>query len=72
MQDKDELLKLVTTKMPFGKFEGRLLCDLPVSYLEWFDRKGWPKGSLGKQLQIVLTVKSNGLDHLFKGLKKIK
>jgi uncharacterized protein (DUF3820 family) len=56
--------------MPFGKYEGRLLCDLPVSYLEWFDRKGFPKGKLGMQLQTIYVIKQNGLEYLLNPLKK--
>ena len=63
------LLDLVRVKMPFGKYEGRLLCDLPVSYLEWFARKGFPKGKLGMQLQTLLVIKQNGLDDLLKPLR---
>ena len=67
-----ELLKqLVTMKMPFGKYEGRILADLPVSYLEWFQRKGYPKGKLGMLLQTLLEIKSNGLDEILWGLKKL-
>lgn len=44
------LLELVAMKMPFGKYKGTLLCDLPVSYLEWFQREGFPKGKLGCSL----------------------
>ncbi len=63
------LLELVKYKMPFGKYKDRLLCDLPVSYLEWFDRKGFPKGKLGMLLQTMLVIKQNGLDHLLTPLK---
>ncbi len=70
-KDQEQLLKIVTTKMPFGKYEGRILADLPVSYLEWFQRKGFPKGSLGEQLSLVLTLKSNGLEEVIYGLKKV-
>jgi uncharacterized protein (DUF3820 family) len=63
------LLDLVKVKMPFGKYEGRLLCDLPVSYLEWFDRKGFPKGKLGMLLQTLLVIKQNGLEALLQPLK---
>ena len=56
--------------MPFGKFKGMLLCDLPVSYLEWFNRKGFPEGKLGVLLQTMLEIKMNGLDDLLKPLKK--
>jgi len=64
------LLQLVETKMPFGKFKGMVLCDLPVSYLEWFNRKGFPEGKLGVLLQTMLEIKMNGLDDLLKPLKK--
>jgi uncharacterized protein len=64
------LLQLVEMKMPFGKFKGILLCDLPVSYLEWFNRKGFPEGKLGVLLQTMLEIKMNGLDDLLKPLKK--
>ncbi len=63
------LEKLVQHKMPFGKYKGTLLSDLPVSYLEWFDRKGFPTGKLGMQLQTVLVIKSNGLQHILTELK---
>jgi uncharacterized protein len=67
--DPQILLSLVTMKMPFGKYEGRLLCDLPVSYLEWFARKGFPKGKLGMQLQTMYEIKLNGLEKLLEPLK---
>lgn len=64
------LLRLVNMKMPFGKYKGTILCDLPVSYLEWFQRKGFPKGKLGMLLQTVNEIKLNGLMHLLEPLKK--
>lgn len=64
------LLRLVNMKMPFGKYKGTMLCDLPVSYLEWFQRKGFPKGKLGMLLQTVNEIKLNGLMHLLEPLKK--
>jgi len=54
----------------FGKYEGRLLCDLPVSYLEWFQRKGFPPGKLGMLLSTMHEIKSNGLEYLLDPLKK--
>lgn len=63
------LLELVKHRMPFGKYKDRLLCDLPVSYLEWFARKGFPKGKLGMQLQTMLVIKQNGLEQLLTPLK---
>ncbi len=72
MQPNPEILKsLVLTKMPFGKYAGRLLADLPVSYLEWFSRKGFPQGKLGMQLQTVYEIKINGLDNILVDLKKL-
>ena len=64
------LLALVKMKMPFGKYKDILLCDLPVAYLEWFARKGFPKGKLGMLLQTVYEIKMNGLGYLLKPLKK--
>ncbi len=51
-------------KMPFGKYQGTVLADLPVSYLEWFQRQGMPKGKLGMQLATVYEIKLNGLTDL--------
>lgn len=65
----DVLLELVRMKMPFGKYKDRLLCDLPVSYLEWFQQKGFPKGKLGELLQTLYVIKLNGLEHLLKPLR---
>lgn len=67
--DSQLLLQLVNMKMPFGRFKGLLLCDLPVSYLEWFQRKGFPEGKLGILLQTMLEIKMNGLDYLLEPLK---
>ena len=68
--DPNLLIQLVTVKMPFGKFKDRLLCDLPVSYLEWFQRKGFPKGKLGILLETIYEIKINGLDGLLEPLKQ--
>jgi uncharacterized protein len=67
----DILTGLVTTKMPFGKYKGTLLCDINVSYLEWFKRKGFPKGKLGQQLETMYEIRINGLEDLLKPLKKM-
>lgn len=69
---KPELLKeIVTMKMPFGRFEGYILADLPVSYLEWFKRKEFPKGKLGILMETVYEIKLNGLEELIWKLKKL-
>ena len=65
------LQEIVRIRMPFGKYKGALLCDLPISYLEWFGRKGFPQGKLGMQLQTVYEIKLNGLDDLLVRLKNI-
>lgn len=66
-----QLLELVKMKMPFGKYKGTVLCYLPISYLEWFQRKGFPEGKLGILLQTLLEIKMNGLDYLLEPLKKM-
>lgn len=58
------LKEICEVKMPFGKYEGTILADLPVSYLEWFHRKGMPKGKLGMQLSTIYEIKLNGLTDL--------
>jgi uncharacterized protein (DUF3820 family) len=66
------LIDLVKTEMPYGKYQGKLLCDLPVSYLEWFNRNGFPKGKLGVLLEMMYEIKLNGLEHLITPLRKWK
>jgi len=68
--DPKILLQLVTMKMPFGKYKDTLLCNLPVSYLEWFQRKGFPKGKLGVLLGTIYEIKINGLSDLLIPIKK--
>jgi uncharacterized protein len=69
-QPNPEILKqLVTMKMPFGKYKDVLLCNLPVSYLEWFQRKGFPQGKLGILLGTIYEIKINGLEQLLQPLK---
>jgi uncharacterized protein (DUF3820 family) len=68
--DPQLLLTLVEMRMPFGKYKGVIICDLPVSYLEWFAQKGFPEGKLGMLLQLMLEIKMNGLDYLLFPLKK--
>ncbi len=64
------LLQLVAMKMPFGKYKDTLLCNLPIAYLEWFNRKGFPQGKLGMLLQTMYEIKLNGLEKLLEPLKK--
>jgi uncharacterized protein len=66
-----EILKLlVTMRMPFGKHKGVILCDLPVSYLEWFEKEGLPEGKLGMLLSTLHVIKTNGLTYLLTPLKR--
>ena len=62
--------QLVQMKMPFGKYKDRLICDLPVSYLEWFQRKGFPNGKLGVLLATMYEIRLNGLEYLLVPLRK--
>lgn len=64
------LQQLVSMKMPFGKFKGRLLCDLPEPYLVWFKQQGFPEGKLGVLLETIYEIKLNGLEGLLKPLRK--
>ncbi|HRI20667.1 MAG TPA: DUF3820 family protein [Panacibacter sp.] len=69
LPDGELLRQIVIMEMPFGKYKGCVLCNLPVSYLEWFKRKGFPKGKLGMLLETVYEIKLNGLEDLLKPLK---
>jgi uncharacterized protein (DUF3820 family) len=67
--DPTLLIDLVNMKMPFGKYKGLVLCNLPVSYLEWFQKKGFPPGKLGILLETLFEIKLNGLEYLLEPLK---
>ena len=65
-----ELLKeLVTMRMPFGKYKGYFMCDLPESYLVWFQSQGVPPGKLGALLATLYEIKLNGLEYLLQPIK---
>ncbi|MCJ8497304.1 DUF3820 family protein [Chryseobacterium salipaludis] len=66
------LQEICETEMPFGKYKGTLLVDLPVNYLEWFQRQGMPKGKLGMQLSTIYEIKLNGLMDLLTPLRQQK
>ncbi len=68
--DPNLLVQLTQIQMPFGRYKGTLLCDLPVSYLEWFEQKGFPEGKLGILLQTIYEIKLNGLEYLLNPLRK--
>jgi len=61
---KHELVELANAKMHHGKFSGRYLIHLPEAYLVWYRQKGFPNGKLGRQMELVLEIKTNGLEHL--------
>ncbi|MEJ6980443.1 DUF3820 family protein [Pedobacter sp. P351] len=70
--DPEILMQLVSMKMPFGKYEGSLICNLPESYLVWFHQKGFPAGKLGILLATMYEIKLNGLEYLLTPLKTMK
>ena len=66
-----EILKdICEVEMPFGKYKGTILADLPINYLEWFQREGMPKGKLGMQLSTIYEIKLNGLEDIIYELKR--
>jgi len=66
------LLELIHSRMPFGKYKHRILCDLPEPYLVWFHRKGFPPGQLGMLLSVLYEIKINGLDYLLTAIREKK
>ena len=69
MQPED-LQQLITQTMPYGKYKGRLLADLPGHYLGWFAREGFPKGHLGRLLELMYELDHNALRHLLDPLRQ--
>jgi uncharacterized protein (DUF3820 family) len=65
----EHLKKIATMKMPFGKYAGRVLVDLPEPYVCWFERNGFPKGELGELFATLYVIKLNGLESLIEPLK---
>lgn len=68
--DADKLQRLVTTEMPYGKYKGTLLADLPGNYLNWFAREGFPKGEIGRLLALMQEIDHNGLSSLLDPLRQ--
>lgn len=67
--DPEMLEALIQARMPFGKYQGVALLDLPEPYLVWFSRQGFPPGKLGQQLALVLEIKTNGLERMLRPLR---
>ena len=65
------LREIITTPMPYGKYKGTIIADLPVYYLEWFSTQGFPKGKLGMLLSTVFEIKTNGLQKIIDNLKQM-
>lgn len=68
----EDLELLVTRVMPFGKYEGRVIADLPGNYLNWFAREGFPKGEIGRLLALMQEIDHNGLKHLLRPIRPDK
>lgn len=68
--NREELIKLANMKMPFGKYKGHFLVDIPEPYYVWFNEKGFPKGKFGDQLRLMHEIKVNGLEKLIRPLVK--
>lgn len=69
IMDSCILLDLVKVKMPFGKYSGKLICDLPEHYLVWYHSKGFPAGKLGMLMNTMYEIRLNGLEYLLKPLR---
>lgn len=70
MFEKEQLVVFANTRMPYGKYKGKLLIQLPENYLVWYRQKGWPQGKLGQQLALCLEIKMNGLEDVIYPLVK--
>jgi|TARA_B110000967_G_C18883031_1_gene562216 uncharacterized protein (DUF3820 family) len=69
MLEEQHVIKLASMPMPFGKYAGKTLIDLPETYLIWFANKGFPEGELGQLLGLCLEIKTQGVDGVVQGLK---
>jgi uncharacterized protein len=67
----DDLQRLLTTAMPYGKHKGQMIADLPGQYLNWFAREGFPKGEIGRLLALMQEIDHNGLSDLLTPLRRL-
>ena len=70
LQDKQILIDLAKIKMPYGKYIGRYLIDLPEHYIVWYKNKGFPAGKIGKQLELVYELQLNGLEDIVREVRR--
>jgi uncharacterized protein (DUF3820 family) len=70
--DPEFLIRLANARIPFGKYAGRLLIDLPEAYVVWFSHKGYPRGEIGELLEALYAIKENGLESLLRPLVGMK
>ncbi len=70
MFESEQLQRLLTVEMPYGKYKGRVLADLPGNYLNWFAREGFPSGDLGRLLALMHEIDHNGLSGLLVPLRR--
>lgn len=68
--DKQFLIDTANMKMPFGKYKGAYLIDIPEYYIVWYRNKGFPKGKLGQMMALVYELKLNGLDDILRKIRK--
>lgn len=66
--EQQELIKLANMKMPFGKYKGYFLIDIPEYYYVWYRNKGFPNGKLGEQMQLIYEIQLNGIEHVIRPL----
>ncbi|MHC5309885.1 DUF3820 family protein [Myroides sp. LJL116] len=70
INNQEYLVELAHARMPFGKFQGVYLIDLPEHYVVWYHNKGFPKGKLGEQLALVYELKLNGLETIIHNIRR--
>jgi hypothetical protein len=70
LQDRQFLIDVSKMRMPFGKYIGRYLIDLPEHYIVWYKTKGFPNGKLGKQMELVYELQLNGLEDMLREIRK--